>query len=443
MRLTKSIIRDLTIYMIGFGIATGIVFPFFVLLFGVEVSIALSPSFILACIAAGFVVGWVNINLFRRHIVSQLQVTTEKMGYITSNITKVAQGLDHNTCDLDVCRVDCVSQDELGENADTFNQLVETLALTMSGEQLISQLDQNKILELSMNQLMETTHSNAGCICLEKKGELELAYAIGLHDRSSIAKNEILLNAAANHKSYHIQFPEDIIINSVIVDVKPRELVVEPLVFNNVYIGVLMLATTSAYTATTVDKIRIMTRNVSLALHNSIIHEQIQRLAAVDPLTAVYNRRFGLTRLSEEVSRCERSKTPMGLLMVDLDHFKNINDTYGHLAGDKVLVTIAKLIKSIVREGDVIIRYGGEEFMVVLPGADSENSLKIAENIRHIVEEAVIEYNNCQIALTCSIGYTSIPEFSFKNEDALINAVDQALYRSKSKGRNSVTMSKV
>lgn len=442
MRLTKSIIRDLTIYMIGFGIATGIVFPFFVSLFGVEVTIAFSPAFMLACIGAGFIVGLVNITLFRRNIVSQLQVTTEKMGYITSNITKVAQGLNHNICDLDVCRVDCVSQDELGENADTFNQLVETLSLTMSGEQLISQLDQDKILELSMNQLMETTHSNAGCICLEKKGELEVAYAIGLHDRAAIANNEILLNAAANHKTYHVKFPEDIIINSIIVDVKPREVVVEPLVFNNVYIGVVMLATTSAYTASVLDKIRIMTRNISLALHNSIIHEQIQKLAAVDPLTAVYNRRFGLTRLSEEVSRCERSKTPMGLMMVDLDHFKNINDTYGHLAGDKVLVTVAGLIKSIVREGDVIIRYGGEEFMVVLPGADSENVLKIAENIRHIVEDTMIAYNKYQIALTCSIGYTSIPEFTFQNEDCLINSVDQALYLSKAKGRNKVMMTK-
>ncbi len=439
MRITKSVILDLSIFMIGFGIVIGVVFPFFVLLFGVETSIALSPLFIASCIAAGFIVGLVNIRLFKRIILTKLKVTTEKMVDITANISKVAQGSDHEVCDLDVCRVDCVSNDELGENADSFNQLVETLSLTMSGEQLISQLEQDKILKASMDQLIYSTNSNAGCICLEKKGELQVAYSIGLDNIEDIGKNEILVNAATNHKTYHVKFPEDIVINSIIMHVKPREIIVEPLVFSSMYIGVVLLATTNTYTDNLIENMRILTKNTSLALHNSIIHEQIQKLAAIDPLTSIYNRRFGLTRLTEEISRCERSNTPMGLLMVDLDHFKNINDTYGHLAGDKVLVNVARIIRSAVREGDIVLRYGGEEFMVVLPGADDENTLQIAENIRHIVEKTVINYNTYQISLTCSLGYSAITENSFKSQDSLINSVDKALYISKANGRNMVT----
>jgi len=108
---------------------------------------------------------------------------------------------------------------------------------------------------------------------------------------------------------------------------------------------------------------------LAVALNNSLNHQDLQRVAALDPLTGVYNRRFGLQRLTEEFGRSVRSGDPLGVLMLDLDHFKAVNDTYGHLVGDRVLQTVVRAARQILREGDVLLRYGGEEFIIVLPGA--------------------------------------------------------------------------
>ena len=98
----------------------------------------------------------------------------------------------------------------------------------------------------------------------------------------------------------------------------------------------------------------------------------------MDPLTDAYNRRFGLARLREEFSRAVRAENPLGILMLDLDHFKAINDTYGHLVGDRVLRAVATACRRVVREGDILIRYGGEEFLVLLPGAGPPTSPRSA-----------------------------------------------------------------
>ena len=113
--------------------------------------------------------------------------------------------------------------------------------------------------------------------------------------------------------------------------------------------------------------------DLGLAVNNALAHDRLERLAAVDPLTDAYNRRFGLGRLREEYSRAVRAEAPLGILMLDLDHFKAVNDTYGHLVGDRVLRAVAGACRRVIREGDVLVRYGGEEFLVLLPGAGPDD----------------------------------------------------------------------
>ena len=120
-------------------------------------------------------------------------------------------------------------------------------------------------------------------------------------------------------------------------------------------------------------------------MNNALAHDRLERLAAIDPLTEAYNRRFGLARLHEEYSRAVRAEAPLGILMLDLDHFKAVNDIYGHLVGDRVLRAVARACRRVIREGDVLVRYGGEEFLVLLPGAGVDDVMQIGERIRRAV----------------------------------------------------------
>ncbi|HKM29420.1 MAG TPA: GGDEF domain-containing protein, partial [Bacilli bacterium] len=136
--------------------------------------------------------------------------------------------------------------------------------------------------------------------------------------------------------------------------------------------------------------------------------------------------------------RAVRLSLPIAVLMADIDFFKSVNDTYGHLVGDRVLIQIAQLAKKAVREGDIVIRYGGEEFMAILPGASQTDARQIAERLRRTVEETVIHHGGQEIKVTISIGINSFPENDVTNVNELIDAADKALYKAKETGRNKV-----
>jgi len=173
-----------------------------------------------------------------------------------------------------------------------------------------------------------------------------------------------------------------------------------------------------------------------MALSNAMTHGNLQRIAALDPLTDCYNRRFGLTRLREEYTRATRSDSPLGLIMFDIDHFKLVNDTHGHLIGDRVLANVAREAKQVLREGDVLVRYGGEEFLVILPGATIEGTAEVCERIRQAVEALVVQDRDQTISCTVSLGFGSFPATPADDETALIRVADEALYRAKDEGRN-------
>ncbi|MFA6846248.1 MAG: GGDEF domain-containing protein, partial [Sphaerochaetaceae bacterium] len=153
----------------------------------------------------------------------------------------------------------------------------------------------------------------------------------------------------------------------------------------------------------------------------------------------VYNRRFGIARLHEEFVRAVKQNTSMGLLMMDIDNFKQVNDTYGHSIGDRVLKTVALTARAQLREGDIIVRLGGDEFILVLLGASRSDSRDIGEKIRRIIEEKRVSYGEQSIHITVSIGGTSFPEFDADYEKELIEEADRSLYLVKNSGRNRVS----
>ena len=166
--------------------------------------------------------------------------------------------------------------------------------------------------------------------------------------------------------------------------------------------------------------------------------DSLSEISNRDGLTGMYNRRYLEQRLSMEFDRCRRYTGEFSFLIFDLDHFKKVNDTYGHLAGDEVLCAVSKRIHSLLRTVDVLGRYGGEEFGIILPSTSLEGALVVAEKLRQVVAQTPIMFKDIAIPVTTSIG---VAEFKpdMANYEHLIHCADLALYYGKENGRNRVT----
>lgn len=169
----------------------------------------------------------------------------------------------------------------------------------------------------------------------------------------------------------------------------------------------------------------------------SAYHEEIYRLTTVDGLTQTFNKRYFLDSLDREMGRAHRYRRDLSLIMFDIDHFKRINDTYGHLAGDYVLKQLAFVLKGRIRREDVLARYGGEEFAIVLPEIDHYNAMQFADKIRRMVEQATFAFEGTVIAVSISLGVATLDP-SVGAPDVFIKLADEQLYRAKSAGRNCV-----
>ena len=165
---------------------------------------------------------------------------------------------------------------------------------------------------------------------------------------------------------------------------------------------------------------------------------QLEQLAIQDELTGLYNYRYLHTRLAEEFKRSERYRDPLACAMVDIDHFKAINDKHGHDVGDLVLAEVARRLRGAVREIDVVARYGGEEFLLVLPSTHFSGALTVADRVWRAVSSTPFATNGTEQAVTVSVGVALFPSRDVKTKDQLIKAADRALYQAKSEGRNRI-----
>ena len=189
------------------------------------------------------------------------------------------------------------------------------------------------------------------------------------------------------------------------------------------------------------------TRNLRLSEARNQLHQQLEKIHALqsqlseqanrDPLTGLYNRRYLDSTLLRELARCERDAEPLSLMLIDIDHFKQVNDTYGHLAGDEVLKNLATLLNEQARSADVVCRFGGEEFLLVLPNMPPAVARARADQWRTAFAARPIVVDTIPIQATLSIGIASYPEHG-TSPQTLIRCADQALYRAKSQGRNRV-----
>lgn len=181
--------------------------------------------------------------------------------------------------------------------------------------------------------------------------------------------------------------------------------------------------------------------HVAVAIEHALVYQQTKELSNRDELTNLYNRRYFFERLEKEVERAKRYERILSLIMIDIDHFKNYNDSFGHLMGDALLKKLAQLMEHNLRKADVLARYGGEEFFILLPETDKEQARQVAEKLRRSVEEYDFHAERPELKpgrITLTLGLASLPRDGL-DALSLLDLADKALYFGKAQGRNRVS----
>lgn len=218
---------------------------------------------------------------------------------------------------------------------------------------------------------------------------------------------------------------------------------------HNATIGVIGLDNSSRYglNVDDMDFMAILSHQLAAGIEKSRLFDKIQQMSQHDGLTGLYNYRMFQERLQQEIVRRNRTRKPLSLMMLDIDHFKQFNDNYGHQAGDEVLKELSKIITSQSRSNsfDLCCRYGGEEFAVILPELNLDNAVAVAERLRKAVEDAVFTFMDKKLdgKVTVSIGLAALTGGDDQTLKELVKKADDALYRSKRNGRNQVSYSPV
>lgn len=446
-RLTARVFDDLAVWMIGLGLLIGAIFPFVIIPLGVPAAQTLRPGFFAATLTAGLIVGAANVALARGVVGGGLHGMAERMRYVADVIGEATYTDDWRRCSPDECELTVDSDDQLGHAAQSFNQLLHALARSRRIEQamagytraMASHLEIDTLCTAALEGLVEHSGADAGALCVVREGVPRIE-AVHRLDPNGLLASATVREALAAGQVTVLEVADEVTIDAAVVSFRPSAVVVAPIRVTDLPVAAVVLAFGRFPTPERLRLLENLCGPTGVALTNALAHERFQRLAAIDSLTGVYNRRFGMGRLQEEFSRATRSGTPLGVLLLDLDHFKEVNDGHGHLVGDQLLREVAATVRRVLREGDVLVRTGGEEFLVLLPGADSEDTRAVGERVRCAVAAAAVAVRDQAVSVTTSLGGLVYPATSVSSLDELLDRADHALYRSKGDGRDRLTM---
>ncbi len=274
-----------------------------------------------------------------------------------------------------------------------------------------------------------------------KTGEIQPGFTFplndGLYARALKTRQIITIdNYDRYRRQYYLFAPEES------MDPNVKSLIIMPLSATETYCrGVISIESEvpGHFNVELGQLLSTLVSNAAVAYQKALLYQRMEMLATTDGLTQLCNHRTFQGILLDEISRSQRYKRNMSLLIIDIDHFKNFNDTYGHTVGDLVLKEIAACLKKTVRSNDIAARYGGEEFAVIIPETPAKNAMIIGERIRQNVESMVIKSKSEKLHVTVSIGCAGMPEHA-ANQKQLIDFADTAMYYSKEHGRNRITL---
>jgi diguanylate cyclase (GGDEF)-like protein/PAS domain S-box-containing protein len=295
-------------------------------------------------------------------------------------------------------------------------------------------------IDLFFLALYESTEKILSYFMYQKDGERIEIEPFRITEKPSLARFVMEKKKTVHipdFKADDVELKEDQVIQVAGVD--NRTILGIPLIHRGESLGVLSVqaADPNAYTKSQVKLVETIAQQTSIAMDNAKLFEKMQQMTITDGLTGLYNRRYFNLILEKEVERAKRYKSPLSLVMMDIDHFKVVNDTYGHLAGDELLKVFSKICQEPLRQTDTMFRYGGEEFVLLLPETKLDEAFNAAERVRDLIEKTVFPTNKGDVQITIGAGVSEFGE-QFSSQDDFIESADASLYAAKDAGRNCV-----
>ena len=325
------------------------------------------------------------------------------------------------------------------------SSIAEFYTLQQISQAISSILDIKKLLKYVNDIILGVMGVNNSTIILydEKRKKLKV-HTTNIRSRDDlIALNDninctILLDVLSNSKPIIENFvdPDEY---TFIQGREVNSLICVPLTTKSRKFGIVLIEH-KYYSAFDEDNARLLDiigQQVGIAMENAELYQQMQWLATIDGLTGVYNRLYFQDRLKKEFYSAQQDGYPLSLAIFDIDHFKRFNDTYGHLFGDKILKSITEMVKTSLRATDVIARFGGEEFIILLPHTNISEAFEKVDALREKISKTYVKDNIITASVTASFGVSCYPDCSQTEIDLLRNA-DDALYDAKAAGRNCV-----
>ncbi len=352
-------------------------------------------------------------------------------------------------------RTEIVTKDEFEELGGGFNRMADAIqehqerveSFNSLSSLLITSLKPRDLMQNVLDKVVELTRSQSGLIYLtEEQDEKSIlipyvAHAVNVERMESLRMGEGLPGEAALKKrSIAISGIPDkcrLNVNFGFADALPNEVAVFPIVYRDSSLGVMVLGTINEFRPNELSLLEYMTNQIAVVLENALTHEKVERLSITDALTGAYNRGHISRVMEETFANSLRYNTPMSILIIDLDHFKRINDRFGHQVGDQALIGVSTCMHNALRETDRLGRYGGEEFVVVLPHTTVEDASTTAEKLRNSIMNLKIPGMGDE-RITISVGVAGHPDTGVEEIDEMVRQADQALYEAKNGGRNRV-----
>ena len=331
-------------------------------------------------------------------------------------------------------------------------QLEQLEALAEVGKTVVSSLELGEVLTRVLDKLSLLLRPSHWSLLLmdEREQALYFELAVGEGAEGLIGSRVALGEGIAG---WSVEHRQPVVVSDVSLDERfaPRfdqatgittvSLLAVPLLFGDKALGVIELVSEDAarpYTREHLELLRPFADFVAIAISNARQHAEIERLTISDDCTGLYNARFLHSVLDREVKRSERYHHPVSLVFLDLDNFKRVNDSHGHLVGSALLAEVGSLLLAMLREVDVATRYGGDEFVVVLPETSRDGALLVGQRIlRGIREHRFCRHHGLELAITTSVGVASFPDDA-TDAQALLKLADQAMYSAKAAGRDCV-----
>ena len=316
-----------------------------------------------------------------------------------------------------------------------------------------SVLEPRKVMEIVMSRAQDLIRTEAWSLLLVDDKEHSLSFEMATGERIEQMRN-YRVKIGQGVAGWVVQYKKPLIINDVKEDrrydaridmltgFRTRSILCVPLISRGRIIGAVELINKrrGPFTPADLQIVQTLVEPGAIAIENAILYQKSAELTVTDDLTKLFNSRYLNVHLGREIKRSRRYGVPVSLIFLDLDGFKSVNDSHGHLAGSRALYEVGQVIQETVREIDVISRYGGDEFTVILPQTGAAGAVIIADRIRHSIEaQTFLTDLGLGVRLTASFGVSTFPDHGQSRED-LIQKADQAMYTVKDRGKNGVAL---